>query len=203
MSRYLGRLVGVSQHARHDHARRVTLGVAQLATRGAPAHRRRLDHVLAGTPADEPPPPRHHLPAVALGRRLDPEVDDVEVAQALRRLRHLDFRAGLHRDVEDIAEALPDGRLLGLDARRYRDRRRVVPAGPDDHREQQEKQRAPHCRRSRMWKKRSRASVYGRSVAMPMASTPHARSMRSRAVRAAAERAANASRTRALPVSST
>ena len=146
---------------------------------------------------------RRHRPAVALHRRIGAEVDHVEIAEVLARLRQGDIGARRRRHLEHVAKALPDGRLVGLDVRLDRDGRRV---GRVRHRAGEQRgaqQRHLHCRRSRMRKKRSSASMYGRSVEMPMTSTSHPRSMRSRSARAAAPLAATASRTRALPVSST
>src|SRR5262245_46050688 len=165
--------------------------------------RRRLEEVLARAPADEPVPAREDRLPVAPGRGLDAEVDDLEVADPVGRLLDEDLGVRRRGHLDDVAEAGPDRHHVRLRARADLDRR----VGRERGGEEQDKERglleAPHCRRSRMRKKRSSASVYGRSVCTTIASTSAARSMRSRSTRAAAACRANSSRTRLLPVSTT
>ena len=97
---------------------------------------------MPGLPADEPIPPREDGLAVALGGRLDPEVDDVAVTDLVGGLgdEHLGVLGG--DDLDGVAEARADGDGARLGARVHGDRRRLV--GVSHGPEQQECRERPH-----------------------------------------------------------
>jgi hypothetical protein len=124
-----------------------------------PAHAGRGQLDVARRPADEREPADDDALPVDRALRLDPEVDDVEVADALRRLLDddLDARVGGHLD--RVADRGADGGALGLDRRPHGDGARV---GRERARRQgQDEQQGPHgyWRRSRMTKKRRSESA--------------------------------------------
>ena len=121
---------------------------------------RRLEDAIARAVADQAIPAREDRLPLAPGRRLDPEVDDVEVAEPLRRLLDEHLRVGRGDHLDDVAEARPDRHPVRLGVRTDLDRRRrLVGSGMPDDAEEQREEDDPHCRRSRIRKKRSSASV--------------------------------------------
>src|SRR6185295_6095771 len=198
----VARVAGLLEEALDRNANLGTGGLAQVGAGDAVLNGRRLHHVLARAVADERVPAREDGFPVARHGRIDAVVDDFEVADTLARLRDDYLGARVARHLDHVAEAAPDAHGLRLDMDGDRDRRgRLV--RPSRDRQEGESQEHPHWRRSRMRKKRSSGSVYGRSVCTTTVSTSVARSIRSRSVRAAAECSANAARTRASPVSTT
>src|SRR5262249_11181610 len=212
----VGRVGRLREQALDRLAELLPRRLGQHLARPAVVHRRRADQVLAGAVADQRVPAAHDAPSVLLGGGGDPEVDDVEVADAVARLLHEHLDVGRGLDLDRVTETRADRDGLRVDRDADLDGRpaRVVCLGRtrDSACEDGEEEHVPaaphyhargHARCSRMRKNRRRGSVYGRSVRTTIASTSAERSMRSRSTRAAAARSAKALRTRASLVSTT